>query len=111
MDRFEDERGYIQDLTGPVDAVTEILTRKGCVRGNHYHQATTHWTYIVSGRLLIHDGLGQAEHGPGELIRATAGAPHAWLALEDAVTLELKAGPGAGDAYEGDVVRLEVPLL
>ena len=35
-DRFEDERGVIQDLLGQVDAVTRITTVEGAV-GNHFH--------------------------------------------------------------------------
>ena len=110
-DWFEDERGYIRDLTAGVDAVTEILTHAGHVRGNHVHKATTHWTYIVSGRLQIRNGGETVFAGPGDLVEAAAGVEHAWLALEDSITLEFKRGPGSGEAYEDDVVRLEVPLL
>jgi hypothetical protein len=34
---YEDARGVIQDLLGPVDSVTWITTKKGAIRGNHVH--------------------------------------------------------------------------
>jgi dTDP-4-dehydrorhamnose 3,5-epimerase-like enzyme len=116
-DRFEDERGVIQDLLGPVDAVTEIFTRKGAVRGNHVHERTTQWTYIVSGKLRIvssypPDGfIDDHEHGPGQLYEDVPGVAHAWQALEDTTVLVFTKGPRSGEAYESDTRRLEVPLL
>lgn len=113
-DRFEDARGVIQDLLGPVDAVTQIITRKGAVRGNHVHAKTTQWTYVVSGRLHVawlDDGLHTAIYPPGALILERAGIPHAWKALEDTTVLVFTCGPRSGEAYETDTQRLAVPLL
>lgn len=114
-DRFEDHRGIIQDLLGPVDAVTEIFTREGRVRGNHVHALTTQWTYIVSGMMLLvtEQGGVRAEHTAvrGDLVCEQAGVPHAWKALEDTVVLVFTRGPRSGEAYESDTRRLEVPLL
>jgi quercetin dioxygenase-like cupin family protein len=121
-DRFEDHRGVIQDLlVTPLDAVTEIRTLKGKIRGNHYHKRTTQWTYIVSGLLLIRTAPWQAEVGsslvaddiyePGQMACEEPGISHAWEALEDTTVLVFTRGPRSGDAYESDVYRLEVPLL
>lgn len=114
-DRFEDERGVIQDLLGAVDAVTEIQTKNGAVRGNHIHKLTTQWTYVVSGRLKVawtlDDGVHTATYGPGVLIRESAGIPHAWKALEDTTVLVFTKGPRSGDAYASDTQRLAVPIL
>jgi quercetin dioxygenase-like cupin family protein len=114
-DRYEDERGVIQDLLGPVDAVTEISTKAGCVRGNHVHHQTTQWTYIVSGRLQVvwteDDGWHTASYPAGAMITEPAGVPHAWKALEDTVVLVFTRGPRSGAAYESDTVRMEVPIL
>lgn len=112
MDRFEDARGSIQDLLdGPIDAVTEIYTVAGAVRGNHVHQFTIQWTYIVSGRMLFAAGEKQMEHSTGALIRESAGVPHAWKAVEDTTVLVFTRGPRSGSAYETDTKRLDVPLL
>lgn len=114
-DRFEDERGVIQDLLGSVDAVTEIFTRAGAVRGNHVHELTTQWTYVVYGVLLVAwdggDGIRTREYGPHSMIEEKAGIPHAWKALEDTRVLVFTRGPRSGEAYESDTRRLEVPLL
>lgn len=106
-DRFEDERGIIQDLLGPVDAVTEIFTRAGYVRGNHVHHKTTQWVYLVSGRMLVsHGGKGERIFGTGERFAEDPGIPHAWLAIEDTWVLVFTKGPRSGEAYETDTERL-----
>lgn len=115
LGRFEDHRGTIQDLLATTDAVTEIFTLAGCVRGNHVHRATIQWTYIVSGSLIQawqeDDGIHQATRGPRDFFREPPGIAHAWKALEDTVVLVFTRGPRAGDDYERDTHRLETPLL
>lgn len=114
-DRFEDHRGTIIDLLGPVDAVTEIRSVAGATRGNHYHAASTQWAYVVSGQMLFasvqDDGLHEEVHGPGDLVCEPPGIPHAWRAISDCTVLVFAKGPRAADAYESDTIRLEVPLL
>jgi quercetin dioxygenase-like cupin family protein len=114
-DRFEDERGVIQDLFGPVDGVTEIFTKAGAVRGNHTHNETTQWAYVVSGRLLVvseKDGFRhRREYGPGDIAVDPPGIPHAWKAVTDTTVLVFTKGPRSGEAYESDTQRLKVPLL
>ena len=81
-DRFEDHRGTIVDLLGPVDAVTEIRTRAGAVRGNHAHFKTVQYTYVVSGELraawIEDDGVHERVYGPGEISHEPPGVHHAW---------------------------------
>jgi quercetin dioxygenase-like cupin family protein len=115
LGRYEDDRGVIQDLFGPVDSVTQIYTCRGAVRGNHYHAATTQWAYVVSGKLLVatyeDDGPHEKTFGPGEISHEPPGVHHAWKALEDTVVLVFTRGPRSGEAYETDTHRLEVPIL
>ena len=106
----------IQDLlAGPIDCVTEITSKAGAVRGNHYHPRTQQWAYVVAGTLLTawveDDGVHQKEHGPGSLITEPAGAPHAWRSVTDTTVLVFTRGPRAGEAYDSDTYRLEVPIL
>jgi quercetin dioxygenase-like cupin family protein len=114
-DRFEDERGVIQDLLGRVDGVTEIITRAGAVRGNHVHQRTVQWTYVASGLMIFawleDDGVHTREGRPGDLIPEPAGVPHAWKAVTDCRVIVFTRGPRSGEAYESDTQRLAVPLL
>jgi len=113
-DRFEDERGVIQDLLGSIDSVTEIFTKADAVRGNHVHHHTTQWVYLVSGKMLVvlepdvpHDYILE----PGNLHCEPAGIPHAWKALEDTRVLVFTRGPRSGEAYETDTERLTTPIL
>jgi mannose-6-phosphate isomerase-like protein (cupin superfamily) len=110
-DWFEDERGAIKDLLGPIDAVTWITTKKGAVRGNHVHRETDQWTYVVSGRLLAVCGVQQREVGPNRMVAEPRGIPHAWKALENTVCLVFTKGPRSGEGYESDTIRLDSPLL
>jgi quercetin dioxygenase-like cupin family protein len=113
-DRYEDERGVIQDLFdgGPVDAVTWITTNEGAVRGNHFHKLTTQWTYVLSGLLLVVSGDGfKMQVGPFEAVKHEPGDPHAWKALRDTTCLVFTRGPRSGEGYESDTYRLEEPLL
>jgi dTDP-4-dehydrorhamnose 3,5-epimerase-like enzyme len=115
-DRFEDERGVIQDiLPGPIDQVTEIFTKAGSVRGNHVHLKTTQWTYIAWGSLKVawveDDGVHEKNYGSGSLVTESAGIYHAWKALEDTLVLVFTRGPRSGEAYESDTIRLERPIL
>jgi quercetin dioxygenase-like cupin family protein len=110
-DRFEDHRGVIQDLLGPVDAVTHITTAAGAVRGNHVHHKTTQWTLVLGGRLLMASGDGTAELVGGDMVEHPPGVPHAWKAIADTDCLVFTKGPRSGEGYETDTHRLEEPLL
>ena len=112
-DRFEDGRGLIQDLlTEPIDSVTEIFTRAGAVRGNHTHNETTQWTYVVRGSMrMVHrrpdDKMPVSwTVSAGELVCDNPGVAHAWKALEDTTVLVFTRGPRSGANYEDDVQRL-----
>lgn len=111
LGRFEDQRGVIQDVIGRIDSVTRITTVKGAVRGNHYHEHTTQWTLVLSGRLLMASGRTRTEMWPGQVVKHDPREPHAWKALEDSECIVFAKGPRAGKAYETDTVRLEEPLL
>lgn len=110
--RYEDDRGVIQDLiVERLDAVTEIFTRAGAVRGNHVHDETVQWSYIVSGQLrVVSQGPDGARldrvHRAGDMICDRPGVAHAWKALEDTVILVFTSGPRSGANYEDDVRRL-----
>lgn len=115
LGRHEDERGVIQDLLGQTDAITEITTRAGAIRGNHVHKLTTQWAYVVSGEMLFarleDDGLHTAVYGTGALVTEHAEVPHAWKAVTDCTVLVFTKGPRSGEAYEIDTQRLENPIL
>lgn len=109
-DRYEDSRGIIQDLLENIDAVTEIFTCAGAIRGNHVHQHTTQWAYVVNGVMTFahieDDGVHTLEAAAGELVKEEPGIPHAWRAETDCVVLVFTRGPRSGQAYETDTKRL-----
>jgi quercetin dioxygenase-like cupin family protein len=110
-DRFEDERGVIQDWLGKVDAVTRITTVAGAVLGNHYHEHTTQWTLLLSGSLVMASGDDRRLMTRGQIVKHDPGVPHAWKAVTDCECLVFTKGPRSGRDFESDVIRLEEPLL
>jgi len=117
MVNFEDHRGTIKDILfrEPVDHVTVIHSRKGVVRGNHYHKETWQWAYITEGsiRYLWRLGDGKVEETilkAGDLILTAALEHHALEALEDSTFFVFTRGPRGGQDYESDTYRLDQPL-
>lgn len=107
----KDERGVIEDLlVAPLSAVTRISTVKGAIRGNHYHERTRQWTYVLSGLLRIKTDKDDAVWAPGDLVEHEPGEPHAWQAFSDVDCLVFTAGP-RGEDYESDTFRLQEPLI
>jgi oxalate decarboxylase/phosphoglucose isomerase-like protein (cupin superfamily) len=113
-----DERGTITDLvTGErFDAITVITSRKGAVRGNHYHQETLQVLYVIRGRIELvtqtPGGPVRSQHaGPGDLVRTPPVERHAIVALEDSEFIVFTRGPRAGREFETDTFRLEEPLV
>lgn len=115
---FEDERGDITDILERefIDSVTLISSKKGAVRGNHYHKESIQYTFVLRGCLkLFTQSLGweveTAILKPGDLVYTPALERHALVALEDAEFLALTRGTRGGSAYEQDTYRLEKPLV
>lgn len=111
---FEDDRGKILDVleNETIDSVTIITSKKGAVRGNHYHKESIQYTYVLSGGLRLFTQM------PGEEIKARLLKPgdlaftpplekHALVAEEDSEILVLTRGPRAGKNYEADTFRLK----
>jgi quercetin dioxygenase-like cupin family protein len=105
-ERFEDERGVIQDLLGRVDAVTEIVTHPGCVRGNHVHKFTQQWVYVASGTMWTNEDGKETLRRPGDFFQERAQVPHAWKAERECTVLVFAIGPRAGPDFEDDTWRL-----
>jgi quercetin dioxygenase-like cupin family protein len=115
---LHDERGEITDLLRNVeiDSVTLIRTRKGAVRGNHYHHETEQYTYILEGAVwwvAQTPGVGRSEKmaRKGDLILSPANERHAMRAEEDSVFLVFTRGPRSGNNYESDTFRIDPPLI
>ena len=114
---YTDDRGVITDVLVkvPMEHVTLITSCRGSVRGNHYHQDTTQWVYVIEGRLQL---LAQKPGQPVQVVEVERGAlvthgpmeSHTMVALEDSVFMVFTRGPRGGADYESDTFRLAEPL-
>lgn len=115
----QDKRGIIRDILTHVniDAITYLTSKKGAVRGNHYHKKTAQYDYILKGSCLCYTKLG--ERGKikqrilkiGDLALHPPHERHALKALESLELLSLTKGPRRGSSYEKDTYRLANPLV
>jgi quercetin dioxygenase-like cupin family protein len=110
---FEDERGKITDIlvNEPIDHVNVISFKKNAVRGEHYHEKSLHFNYVLSGaiKFLIKPPNGVVESriiAPGELVLIPPGDRHTLIALEDSELLVFTRGERGGENYEKDTYRL-----
>lgn len=110
---FEDERGKITDLLEKevIEYVTLISSKKGAVRGNHYHKESVQYTFIIKGTIKIltqfHDGkIETAILKSGEMVFTPPMEKHTLIALEDSDFLVFTRGPRGGQNYEKDTYRL-----
>jgi len=112
-----DERGVITDILvkEEVHYITLITSAKGATRGNHYHEKTYQWVYILQGKLRL---LVQMPDAPvnsvilekGDLALTMPMERHAMEALDDSVFIVFTRGIRGGDDYEKDTYRLSEPL-
>jgi len=115
---FKDERGTITDIfvNSPKDHITVIYSKKGAVRGNHYHKKSVQYDFVVNGQLtILSKKLGSkkiqrrvlkqydlAIHQPGEI--------HTLIADKDTIFLALVDGLRGGENYEKDTYRVDERL-
>ncbi len=114
---FSDERGAITDiLNGEMHNLGIITSKKGSIRGNHYHKAQTQYTYILKGKIeMTTKDLREPSSVPktaiiaeGDLITHPAMVAHAYKALEDSVFLAITTKRRDKGGYEDDTFRIEL---
>lgn len=115
---FEDERGKIIDILEKevIEYVTLISSKKGAIRGNHYHKESVQYTFVLKGslKLLTQMPVGKIETAfikSGDLVFTPPMEKHALIALEDSEILVLTRGPRGGKNYEKDTYRLSEKLI
>lgn len=98
---FFDERGVIANiLEEPVRHVAIITSKKGSIRGNHYHPDQIQYIYLISGRYESVSKKLKEENAetekqiiePGDLVITPPMIAHAMMFLEDSVMLNLTTG-------------------
>lgn len=116
LGKFSDERGTITDIfyQKSMNHGCIITNSPNAIRGNHYHNHTTQYTYILSGtlryyasnlertRIVHHDAI------PGDLIISQPKEIHAMKAGDGGCTfLAFAEGPRGGEDYEKDTIRVD----
>ena len=121
---FTDNRGDILDIfvNSPKDHCALITSKKGAIRGNHFHKESTQFTFIVEGKFKLYrakvdeDGkiLGEITCDiieKNELITHPAYEAHTLEAISENTTiLAFACGKRGGSYYEDDTYRLEQKL-
>lgn len=113
----KDDRGEITDVLvkEEIDFITVITSRKGAVRGNHYHKETVQYVYILEGKMKL---LARMPDQPvtatilekGDLAFTDVMEQHTMVALEDSAFMVFTRGIRGGVDYEKDTFRLQEPL-
>jgi len=112
---FMDERGIISDLINePICHVGLITTEKDAVRGNHYHNLSKQYSYILSGKFEVtiassndSNNIKKVMLNAGELIIIPPKIIHRFKAIERAVMIDMISESRDGSNYEDDVVRVK----
>ena len=113
---FVDARGAIQPLVDEMmKSAVMIESKKGSLRANHYHKTDWHYCYVVSGCIEYYHRPTGSDHEPeclivktGEMVFMPPMVDHAMKFPEDTVFLTLSSNPRNQEAYESDVVRVEM---
>lgn len=115
---FEDERGQITDILEKevIEYVTIISSKKGTIRGDHYHRESVQYAFILKGSLKLLTQMPGEEIKTtfikqGDLVFTPPMEKHAFIALEDSEFLVLTRGPRGGENYEKDTFRLIESLV
>jgi len=113
---FVDARGAIQPIVDEMmKSAVMIESKKGSLRANHYHKTDWHYCYVISGAIEYYHRPTGSDAEPerllvrkGEMVFTPPMIDHAMKFPEDTVFLTLSRNPRHQQAYEADVVRVEL---
>ena len=115
-DDHEDDRGFIRCLVNlPMRNISLILSKKGSVRSNHYHKTDWHYMYILSGRMdYYYRQNGETGEIKKEILKkgdmlfpAPMYESQSFFPA-DAQFLAISRNPRDQEAYEADVIRVQL---
>ena len=114
---FEDERGSIWDfLTGEtIHHVGFLITKKGAVRGKHFHKEQKQYTLVTKGKMKIivkdlkngNSEIEEFELGINDMIMFPPYHYHSIEAVENSECLVFTSKSRKGEGYEDDTYRIE----
>ena len=112
-----DDRGSIIDIfyKRSINHGCLISNTPGAVRGNHYHNHTTQYTYIVAGNLTYYSQpvdkstpVDVYMAKPGDVIISEPNEIHALKTSDTGcVFIAFAEGPRGGEDYESDTIRVD----
>jgi len=114
---FVDERGSIWDLvTDNIDHVGLLISKKGSVRGKHYHKEQKQYTLVLKGRMKIItkdmsdivSSIKEFELSEMEMILFPPYCYHSLEALEDSICVIATSKSRKDNGYEEDTFRIEL---
>ena len=115
---FQDERGKIIDIIQKerLEYVTLISSKKGTIRGNHYHKKSVQYSFLLKGKMKLFTRIPEGKIKTailkaGDLVYNPAWEQHALVALQDSEFLVFTRGPRGGQDYEKDTFRLKDKLI
>ena len=111
-----DARGGITNVfEGRIEHVAFITSKKGTVRGNHYHKGDYQYIYLVSGAFESHSvDVGNPQKRqilkvkPGDIVDTPPLIAHAQKFTEDSVFLALSTRQRESGKYEADTIAYQV---
>lgn len=115
MNRYEDDRGYIQEV---FEGEQIIFTYAGKVRASHFHKTSGHTCFLTQGSMDYYERRTGSNDKP---IKLTLIAPvrfdtgplidHSMCFLEDSIFVCIRTGGSfTHESYENDIVRLGYSL-
>ena len=117
---FKDDRGEIADVfyNENINHVAIISSKKGSIRGNHYHKLTVQHTLVIKGKMqywyksLDPDSKALSINiNAGEMVTSLPNQIHALMALEDNECLVFTEGVRGGHDYEKDTYRVKKSIV
>jgi len=113
---FQDDRGLITNILSDVELrhVAIITSKKGSVRGDHYHPEDFQYIYVISGVYVARFTHVETEEKlsfivkEGELEYCPPGWAHNYQFLEDTVFLNLTPRNRDADRFEEHTVKYSV---
>ena len=118
---FKDKRGSISDIfyKKNINHVAIIKSKKGVLRGNHYHKKTTQYMYITKGSLQYWykklNSKGKAKMKllkEGDLVETPPNEMHALKIGKDGNEfIVFTVGKRGGKDYENDTYRFTPSLV
>ncbi len=117
---YKDNRGTITDIfyKEKIDHIAIIRSKKGALRGNHYHKRTTQYMLITKGKLEYWYKNKNSKNRPkvkvlkiGDLVETPPNEMHALKIIENNEFIVFTKGIRGGKDYESDTYRFEPSII